>query len=195
MADNEPEHPVTENTVNPDLAETDDGKGGFMLREILESVVIAVVLAILIKLFLFQNFAIPSGSMEPTLYSGDYIGVNKIIYKLSEPKRGDVIVFKYPIDPKREFVKRLIGLPGETIQIRDNRVFIDNKIIEQPFLPVGLNYPNYGPFKIPSGKYFMMGDNRPHSNDSRSWGTVPQNNIIGKAIFIYWPVKRMQVLH
>ncbi len=168
---------------------------GYLIREILESVIVAVLLAFIIRFFLFQPFYIPSGSMEPTLKKGDRIVVNKLTYRLGEPKRGDIIVFKYPVNPKRDFIKRLIGLPGETIEVKDSKVYIDGKVLEQPFLPKKFTYnSNFGPVKIPENEYFMMGDNRNNSEDSRYWGTLPDENIIGRAIFVYWPFDRTKKL-
>ncbi|HWI54694.1 MAG TPA: signal peptidase I [Desulfobacteria bacterium] len=163
---------------------------GYFIREVAESVIVAVLLALIIRFFLFQPFFIPSGSMEPTLKKGDRIVVSKITYRLSEPKRGDIIVFKYPVNPKRDFIKRLIGLPGETLEVKNSQVYIDGKVLEQSFLPKGLTYNNFGPVKIPEKQYFMMGDNRNNSEDSRFWGTLPEENIIGRAMFVYWPFDR-----
>lgn len=165
------------------------------IREIIESVTVAVVLALIIRVFLFQFFVIPSGSMEPTLTEGDMIAANKIIYRFSEPKRGDIIVFKYPLNPDRDFVKRLIGLPGEKVQIKNSTLYINDKTVVQPFLPRDLVYPDYGPVTVQKDKYFMMGDNRNNSLDSRVWGEMPKENIIGKASLIYWPVKRIRILN
>jgi len=167
----------------------------YLFGEVLESVAIAVVLAVIIRVFLFQPFFIPSGSMEPTLIEGDRIIVSKIHYRLGNPKRGEIIVFKYPVDPKKDFIKRVIGLPGETLEIRDSKLYINGEFVEQPFLPPGLSYGSYGPVTIPEGQYFMMGDNRNNSEDSRFWGMLPQENIIGKTLLIYWPVNRVQLLH
>lgn len=168
-------------------------KGPF--REIIESVVIAVLLAVVIRVFLFQFFVIPSASMEPTLTEGDMIAANKIVYRFSEPKRGDIIVFKYPLDPKRDFVKRLIGLPGEKLQIKNSTLYINDKVTPEPYLPKSLEFQDYGPVTVPKDKFFMMGDNRNDSLDSRSWGEMPRENIIGKASFIYWPINRIKILH
>lgn len=159
--------------------------------EVLESIAIAVVLAFVIRVFLFQPFYIPSSSMEPTLKPGDRIIVNKFMYRFKEPERGDIIVFKYPLDPKRDFIKRLIGLPGETIEIKDSVLYVNGKKVEQPFLPKGLRYGDYGPVEIPEGNYFMMGDNRNNSEDSREWGMLPEENIVGEAMVIYWPLSRI----
>lgn len=186
---------AAETSETAEAAEAAPEKRGYLLGEILESVAIAVVLAVIIRLFIFQNYSIPTGSMEPTLNVGDYIGVNKIIYKISQPHRGDIMVFKYPLNPKRVFVKRVIGLPGETVQLRDSVLYIDGKVVAQPYLPKNLRFGDYGPVTVTNGQYFVLGDNRNNSDDSRVWGFVPGENVIGKAIFIYWPLNRMRIVH
>jgi signal peptidase I len=167
---------------------------GMYLGEILESVAIAVILAVIIRFFLFQPFYIPSGSMEPTLKPGDRIIVNKLIYRYSQPERGDIMVFKYPRDPARDFIKRAVGLPEETVEIKNSKVYINNKEIPQPFLEPGLQFGSFGPVEVPEGSYFMMGDNRNNSEDSRVWGTLPRENMVGKAMFIYWPISRIGMI-
>ncbi|HBX22369.1 MAG TPA: signal peptidase I [Desulfotomaculum sp.] len=164
------------------------------LLEILESVAIAVLLAVLIRMFLFQPFIIPSESMYPTLQISDRIMVNKLSYHLGDPSRGDVIVFKYPMDPSRDFVKRLIAVGGETIEVRDSVLFINDEPVSEAYLPSDLDFNDFGPVEVPPGTYFMMGDNRNSSEDSRSWGMLPEENIIGKAVVIYWPVNRIELL-
>lgn len=165
------------------------------LLEIMESVAIAVLLAVVIRLFLFEPFIIPSESMYPTLQINDRIMVNKLSYHLGDPSRGDVIVFKYPMDPSRDFVKRLIAVGGETIEIRDNVLYINGAPLSEGYLPPDLVMKgDYGPVKVPEGTFFMMGDNRNSSDDSRSWGMMPEENIIGKAVFIYWPYNRIGLL-
>ncbi len=164
------------------------------LLEVLESVAIAVLLAVVIRLFLFEPFIIPSESMYPALQINDRLMVNKLSYRMGEPDRGDVIVFKYPMDPNRDFVKRLIAVGGETIEIRDSVLFINDRPVPEEYLPEGLEFGDYGPVKVPEGTYFMMGDNRNSSDDSRSWGMMPEENIIGKAVFIYWPMNRIGLL-
>ncbi len=166
----------------------------YLFGEIIESVAIAVILAVIIRVFLFQPFFIPSGSMEPTLTEGDRIIVSKIHYRLGIPQRGDIVVFKYPVNPDKDFIKRVIGLSGETLEIRDSKLYINGEFVEQPFLPPGLNYGSYGPVNIPQGHYFVMGDNRNNSEDSRFWGMLPEENIIGKTMLIYWPIDRVRLL-
>jgi signal peptidase I len=175
-------------------------------REYAEAAAIAVLLALFIRTFVVQAFKIPSGSMEPTLLVGDHILVNKFIYgikipfvrttliPISNPDRGDVIVFIYPVDKSKDFIKRVIGLPGDTVKIQGTKVFINGKPYEDRhgFYTSSSRNGNlersqgFGPVSIPQGSYFVMGDNRDQSYDSRFWGFVPEEAIKGKAFIIYW---------
>ncbi|SPD74064.1 Signal peptidase I [uncultured Desulfobacterium sp.] len=177
------------------------------LREYVEAAAIAIILALFIRTFIIQAFKIPSGSMIPTLLVGDHILVNKFVYgvkipfinktiiPVSSPKREDVIVFIYPVDKSKDFIKRVIGLPGETLEMIDTKIFIDGKPYddkygvysepdEQRRLIPGKS--NFGPLKVPDGHLFVMGDNRDNSHDSRFWGFVPLPSVKGKALIIYW---------
>ena len=175
-----------------------------VVREYAEAIVIAVILALFIRTFVVQAFKIPSGSMKPTLLVGDHILVNKFIYgiklpfadrtlvELGKPKRGDVIVFKFPHDPKKDYIKRVIGLPGDKVQLTNKRLFINGTPVEDPhasYLPYG-NYRSFGPVTVPADRLFVMGDNRDESSDSRVWGFVPFSNLKGKAFLIYWSWNR-----
>ena len=166
-------------------------KSSLTMKELIESIVIAIVLAIIIRTFLFEPFWIPSRSMEPTLQISDRIIVTKFSYWLSEPKRGDVVVFEYPLDTSKDDVKRVIGLPGEKIEIRDSKLYINDILVEEPYLPTELKFPDFGPVEVPENAYFMMGDNRNNSIDSRDWGFVERELLIGKSQFIYWPLDRI----
>ncbi|NLW25167.1 MAG: signal peptidase I [Clostridia bacterium] len=166
-------------------------KSSLTMKELIESIVIAIVLAIIIRTFLFEPFWIPSRSMEPTLQISDRIIVTKFSYWLSEPKRGDVVVFEYPLDTSKDYVKRVIGLPGEKIEIRDSKLYINDILVEEPYLPTELQFPDFGPVEVPENAYFMMGDNRNNSSDSRDWGFVERELLIGKSQFIYWPLDRI----
>lgn len=167
-------------------------------RETIETVLWALVLALILRTFVVQAFWIPSGSMIPTLEVGDRVLVAKFWYSFTEPKRGQLFVFKYPVDPKRDFVKRIIGLPGETLEIRNGTVFIDGQALREEYvknhdtfsLSAGPVFPE-SPVKIPSNMYFAMGDNRPNSQDSRFWGFVPKQNIRGPVFLRYWPLSRI----
>ncbi|MEW6276759.1 MAG: signal peptidase I [Bacillota bacterium] len=163
--------------------------------EVIESIVIAVLLAALIRMFVLAPFYIPSGSMIPTLLEGDRIIVSKITYRLWEPKRGDIVVFKYPRDPSRDYVKRLIGLGGETVALKNNHLYINGQEVSEKYLPPGLRFGDYGPVRVPEGHYLMLGDNRNVSEDSRYWGPLPEKYIIGKALMIYWPPHRIRLLN
>jgi len=177
------------------------------LRENIEAILIAVVIALFIRTFVVQAFKIPSGSMKNTLLIGDHILVSKFIYgiklpylrhvilPLKSPRQGDIIVFKYPEDPHKDFIKRVIGVPGDTVEYRNKKLFINNELLEND---VGIHtdphvFPgkikrrdNFGPVKVPENKLFVMGDNRDESYDSRFWGFVDMSAVSGKAFMIYW---------
>ncbi len=172
-------------------------------RENIEALVIAIALALFIRAFIVEPFKIPSGSMKETLLVGDQIFVNKFIFgirlpftnqiliPISKPERFDIVVFKYPPDPKVNFIKRVIGLPGETLQIKGRTIYINGKALEDPFgdwkkTPSGKTNKITEPVVVPKGEYFVMGDNRNNSHDSRFWGTVPFSALRGEAFMIYW---------
>lgn len=182
-------------------------------REWTESIIIAVILALVIRAFVVQAFKIPSGSMIPTFQIGDRIFVNKFLYgaripftdirlpAVRQPRRGDIIVFRSPEDGKKDFVKRLIAMEGETVEIRDGKIYIDNKVIEEPSSIRSFYYYNSGDYgresqviKVPKDSYYALGDNSSSSRDSRYWGFVPKKNMIGKVIVIYWPIHRMKTV-
>ncbi len=174
-------------------------------REYAEALVMAVLLALFIRGFIVQAFKIPSGSMLPTLVVGDHLLVNKFIYGIrvplwgkrvvsfSEPKRDDVVVFVYPQDRSKDFIKRVKGLPGETLEVRDRVVHVNGEPVGDEHAHLGKDggkgrrpRDNFGPIKVPDGHVFVLGDNRDHSHDSRFWGTVPIEDILGKAFVLYW---------
>ena len=176
-------------------------------REWLEALAVAVILALFIRTFVVQAFKIPSGSMIPTLVVGDHILVNKFIYGVYiplldiwalgpwAPRRGDIIVFKYPYDETRDFIKRVVGLPGEVVEVRERQVYIDGKPLDEsypiykaPVLTANPHSPGdfYGPVTVPEDKLFVLGDNRDHSQDSRYWGFLDIHKVEGEAFVIYW---------
>jgi signal peptidase I len=187
-------------------------------REYFESLVIAVVLALFIRTFVVQAFKIPTGSMEQNLLIGDHLLVNKFVFgpsmnaveravlPMKDIARRDVIVFKYPEDPERDFIKRVIGLPGDQVEVRHKRVFVNGERLDEPYvfymeqppplpedgtsgnLPTSGTDPRefYGPVTVPANHYFVMGDNRDNSQDSRYWGFLPRHYVKGKALVIYW---------
>ncbi len=160
-------------------------------REIMEWVIvieIAVALAFVLNMFIIVNAVIPTASMEPTIMRGDRVIGVRLSYVTKEPQRGDIVIFKYPDDEKQLFIKRIIGLPGDTVEIVDGDVYINGEYLEEPYLRVDA-YGDYGPYYVPEGSYFMMGDNRNNSADSRFWNKtfVNRKKILGKAVFRYWP--------
>jgi signal peptidase I len=197
--------PEVPGPVAPTVAKT---RKKSLVREYAEAIIIAVLMALVIRQFAVQAFTIPSGSMMNTLLIGDYILVNKFLFGpeipftdqhlpgLRAPARGDVIVFKYPNDETRDFIKRIIAVGGDTVQVRDNRVWLNGKITDEPYVYPGSVRPGvsthcgylYGcePTVVPPGSYFVMGDNRDNSQDSRYWGFVTREKIRGKAFLIYW---------
>jgi signal peptidase I len=179
------------------------------LREYFESIVVAVILALFIRTFVVQAFKIPTGSMEPNLLVGDHLLVNKFVFAPTATAleravlpirfivRGDVVVFKFPEEPERDFIKRVIGLPGETVELRSRQVLVNGQKIDEPYahylFPQGPDEgggfdvrENYGPVTVPARHYFMMGDNRDNSQDSRYWGFLPDHYVKGRALTIYW---------
>jgi len=133
--------------------------------------------------------------MEPTLYPGDRIIVNRLAYRLGEPKIGDVVVFRYPLDPSRDYIKRVVATGGDVIEARNNVLYINGE--PQPpaeFLPDNVVYEDFGPVKVPSNSFFMMGDNRNNSADSRVWGTLDRKFIIGKAMLVLWPLEHVGII-
>ena len=139
--------------------------------------------------YLIQAFKMPTGSMEPTLLVGDHILIDKHIYRSNEPERGDIIIFQYPPDPKVAYVKRLIGLPGDTVEIIGRTVYINGAALKEKyaqFLDPSSVFDRYGPLRVPPHQYFVLGDNRDNSQDSRFWGCIPRENLLGKPLIIYW---------
>ena len=170
------------------------------LVETLDASIFAALLSLVIITFVVQAFYIPSGSMEPTLQVGDRILVGKFSYRIGQIDRGDIIVFHYPLGPARDFVKRVVGLPGEKVELKEGLVLVNGKPVSELYptaLPGGDRActSNYGPRKVPLGQYFVLGDNRCNSEDSRFFGFVPERNVVGKALFIYWPFPRVSLIH
>lgn len=186
---------------------TTTSKKKSVFREYFEAIIIAMILALFIRTFIIQAFKIPSGSMLPTLLIGDHLLVNKFIYgirvpftgkiliPITDPEKGDVVVFKYPKDRSIDYIKRVVGVPGDTVEIRDKKVYVNGEAAKDPHAhissPLVLSYSNsprdnFGPVLVPEERIFVMGDNRDNSYDSRFWGFVDQKDILGKAFILYW---------
>lgn len=181
-----------------------------VIRDWAESIIVAFLMAMVIRTFLVQAFKIPTGSMRPTLLEKDLILVNKFIYgakipftkyylpKVRNPQRGDVIVFIYPEDPKKDFIKRLVGLPGDAVEIKSGSIYVNGKPLTDPVFN-HIYYYNRGDYAlegqkitVPKDSFFVLGDNSASSKDSRYWGYVPRSSILGKALIIYWPLNRIK---
>ena len=159
---------------------------GNAAREVVQTLLVAVIVALLIRAFVVESFLVDGVSMEPTLRDEERLLVDKISYRWHPPRRFDIVVFRYPHDPSRDFVKRIVALPGETVRIERGTVYVDGRPLDEPYLAEpGTDF--YGPVQVPAGHVFVLGDNRPHSDDSRSGWTVPISAIIGRAVLVYWP--------
>jgi signal peptidase I len=197
----------------PQAAESTPAFTKSIAREYLEAIVVAVILALFVRTFAVQAFKIPTTSMEPNLLVGDHLFVNRLVYSPSssaleglllgkrEVGRGDVVVFRFPGNPEKDYVKRVVGLPGETVEVRDKTVLIDGQPLDESryahFLDadsesgelaegLGRDRVPYGPSRVPEGRLFVLGDNRDNSSDSRSWGMLPRELVKGRALFVYW---------
>ncbi|MGE5123162.1 MAG: signal peptidase I [Acidobacteriaceae bacterium] len=172
--------------IAPELSQPKANRSGFMsfLVDVLETLVLSVVLFVSINL-ISARIRVDGASMEPTLVSGEYVIVSRLSYRLGNPQRGDVIVFHFPRDPKEEYIKRLIGLPGDVVEVKDGSVFVNGQPLDETYLKVKTNYT--GTWNVPDGQLFVLGDNRNNSSDSHDWGMVPMDYVVGKAILVYWP--------
>lgn len=166
-----------------------------LLRELVETIVLSLIIFLLIRQVL-QNYRIESHSMQPNFYEGQFILVNKLAYKLGQPERGEVVVFHNPNNTNEDYIKRVIGLPGDTIEIRDDKVFINNQLLPEPFAKEPYR-PNsaFGPLVVPADHIFVMGDNRGNSQDSRVIGPIDEKLIVGKAWLRLWPLPQMGLIH
>jgi signal peptidase I len=155
-------------------------------REVVETVVFTFLIYFLIRTFVFENYRVVGLSMYPTLEDNQFVAVSKISYRLHKPQRGDIIVFRDAQGGSRKLIKRVIGLPGDVVEIQQGQVFINGYLLDEPYI-VTPAYQSKAPITVPEGQYFVLGDNRNNSSDSRSWGTLPYEDIVGKAWLTYWP--------
>jgi signal peptidase I len=130
--------------------------------------------------------------MEPSLHDGEFVVINRLAYRWANPDRGEIIVFNFPLDPERRFIKRIIGLPGDTVTVRQGTVFVNNTPIEEPYIFASPQYD--GEWLVEEGHYFVLGDNRNNSSDSQNWGSLDAQDIIGKAVVVYWPIKDLGII-
>ena len=156
--------------------------------EALKIIVIALVIVIPIRYFLFQPFIVKGQSMEPNFETGDYLIIDELSFRFRDPQRGEVVVFRYPYNPSQRFIKRIIGLPGEKIEIKAGSIMINNQILDESgYLPFDLQTPRALQISLNENEYFVLGDNRISSSDSRQWGPLPRENIVGRVLIRAWP--------
>jgi signal peptidase I len=163
------------------------------LREMVETIVFTLLIYVLIRTFLFENYRVVGHSMMPTLQDNQFLVVNKLGYRLHEPQRGDIIVFRDPRDSERKLIKRVIGLPGETVEVQNGQVFVDGQPLDEPYIEALGRYSEPS-LTLAEGYYYVLGDNRNNSSDSHNWGTLPGTKIVGKAWISYWPPELWGVL-
>lgn len=164
----------------------------FETRYWLRDLVLSVLLAFIVIVFLYQPVQVEGTSMMPRLANHERIFINKFVYRFEPIQRGDIVVFWYPLDPSKSYIKRVVGLPGEWVSIQDGHVLVSGKPLQEPYVPPGyLDHQSYPPTYVEPDHYYVLGDHRGSSNDSRVWGTVDRRYIYGKAVFVYWPFSQM----
>ena len=178
-------HTETTETSSIEEEESSTGSGFWrFIRDVLETLVLAILLFLAINA-VSARIRVDGSSMVPTLRDGQFVMVNRLAYKLGEPSHGDVVVFHYPRDPEQEYIKRIIGLPGDTIEMMGGHVYVNDQLIDEPYIAADAR--NTGEWNVPGDHVFVLGDNRNNSQDSRNFGYVSMESLIGKAIFVYWP--------
>ncbi|MFC2036780.1 signal peptidase I [Chloroflexota bacterium] len=166
--------------------EQSESQAKSVLRELLETILLTLLIYVLVRTFLFENYRVLGHSMDSTLQDGQFLVVNKLGFRLHKPERGDIIVFQDPHTDKRKLIKRVIGLPGEVLEVKDGQVFVDSRQLDEPYITIPGRY-SHPPSPIPDDHYFVLGDNRNNSSDSHNWGPLPRSKIVGKAWISYWP--------
>jgi signal peptidase I len=178
-------NPIDYSSTPPPTQRTGSGCLSFVI-DVLETLVLSLILFVVINA-VSARIRVDGSSMEPTLHSGEFVIVNKLAYKFSMPALGDIIVFHFPRDPKQEYIKRVIGMPGDQVTIQNGKVLVNGQEIIEPYISAPPVYPNNS-WQVPAGQLFVLGDNRNNSSDSHNWGTVPLDYVVGKALFVYWPL-------
>jgi signal peptidase I len=189
------EHFYSESYPDPELTPSGSGSHSLkrFIKELLETLLIAAILFAGINT-VSSRIRVKSISMQPTLYERDFVLVNRLSYKLGAPGRGDVIVFENPLDPDSEpYIKRVIGLPGDRVEVKDGQVYINGGLLPETYIKASPDYT--GTWNVPEGSLFVLGDNRNNSSDSHHWGTVPIESVIGKALFVYYPLEHWKNLN
>lgn len=182
-----PEQPVIDLDEQPEKK----SKLRSFLLEILQTLLLALIFYFIIDSF-FPRVRVENISMKPTLQPGELLLVNKLAYKIGNPQHGDVIVFHYPGNPAEDYIKRLIGLPGDEVKVEGGMVYVNGQPLDEPYISAPPSY--RGTWEVPENSFFVLGDNRNQSSDSHSWGFVPLENVVGKALIVYWPIDQIKTL-
>ena len=173
---------INQSAADPELSQPKGHRS--VLVDILETLILAIILFLGINL-VSARILVDGASMEPTLATGERVIVNRLSYRFGTPQIGDIIVFHFPRNPSEEYIKRVIGLPGDTVQVKSGSVYVNGQLLNESYIDVKTNYT--GTWQVPEGQLFVLGDNRNNSSDSHDWGTVPMDYVVGKAILVYWP--------
>lgn len=163
------------------------------LWEFIKVVVISVAIVLPIRTYIAQPFIVSGASMEPNFHDGEYLIIDEVSYQFKKPARGDVIVFRFPLNPSEFFIKRIIGLPNEAVEIKNSKIIINNMLLKEPYLAATETGPDIV-LSLKENEYFVLGDNRSHSSDSRSWGVLPKNKIMGRTLIRLWPVAKAGII-
>jgi signal peptidase I len=163
-----------------------------MIRELLETVISAGIIAFIIITFIGQVTVVRGASMEPTLHNNERLIANKISYRFETPERGEIIIFRPPLEIKRNYIKRIVGIPGDKIEITNGEIYLNDKKLEESYVK-NRSYENMPPTIVPDNSFFVLGDNRPNSSDSRYWGFVPRKNVVGRAWIVFWPLNKIRL--
>ena len=166
----------------------------YVVVDLLETIVVALILALIIRKYVIQTSLVPSGSMIPTLKIGDRLFVNKFVYRFRDPVPGDIVVFRSTQGDDKDYVKRCVAVGGQSVEVKNGILFVDDAVASFPGVVIQRDYSELDRVLVPEDMYFMMGDNRGNSFDSRSWGFVPEKKLLGKALFTFWPISNIQVL-
>ena len=181
--------------TSPQMPGTSDpapaGRVRIIIREITETILAAFFLFLAVNL-ITARIRVEGSSMEPSLHDGEFVVINRLAYRWGNFQRGDIVVFHYPLDPERRFIKRIVGLPGDEVRVVDGEVFVNGDRLDEPYLAADPRYE--GQWLVETGSVFVLGDNRNNSSDSQNWGNLPETEIIGKAILIYWPLEELSII-
>jgi signal peptidase I len=193
LESNQPEITPQQEPTQPTHRHALFGLAGLgIVWEVLQTLLMAVILYFLIDAMI-GRVRVENISMQPTLHQDQFILVNKLAYRLGSFERGDIVVFHFPGDPEEDYIKRVIGLPGETVDVRDGRVYVNGQLLDEPYIAAPPNY--IKSYKVPDDGIYVLGDNRNQSSDSHMWGYVPVNNVVGKALIVYWPLNELKILN